>query len=201
MSTADRIGTTSRVRAAPGDRHPWTAPGGHVIDLPVVVDIMHVDPEKLTVAWSVEATIDCVGDAPAIVGMHVQSAVGIDPASMHANFRWATPLELVTQTVPELLSLGIDPFSYSYPLTGYPNAAYVQRALPSRLSDAFLESVVLRYLAVGRGYARAIAAERNVSPRTVVSWIEKARERGILTATQPGVFGGSLAKPSDDATP
>ena len=59
--------------------------------------------------------------------------------------------------------------------------------------ETFLEAIVARYLALGRGYAKAIAVERNVSPRTVVSWIEKARARGILTATTPGSFGGKLA--------
>ena len=45
---------------------------------------------------------------------------------------------------------------------------------------------------IGRGYARTIAAERNVSQRTVVSWIEKARARGILSATTAGRMGGEV---------
>ena len=70
----------------------------------------------------------------------------------------------------------------------------MKRTTPTRLTDAFLEVIAVRYLRLGRGYAKAIAAERNVSPRTVVSWIEKARERGILTGTSPGSMGGSLAR-------
>ena len=60
------------------------------------------------------------------------------------------------------------------------------------LGDAFLEDVARQYLAIGRGYARAIAAERHVSQRTVVSWIEKARRRGILTRVPAGSFGGTI---------
>jgi hypothetical protein len=37
-----------------------------------------------------------------------------------------------------------------------------------------------------------MAAERHVSPRTVVSWIEKARRRGILTRVPQGGYGGEI---------
>ena len=43
-----------------------------------------------------------------------------------------------------------------------------------------------------RGYAATLAQAYQVSPRTVVSWVEKARARGILTATTPGVAGGTV---------
>ena len=59
-------------------------------------------------------------------------------------------------------------------------------------SDEFLEEIAQQYLAVGRGYAEVIASERGVARRTVVSWVEKARKRGILSATKPGSSGGSL---------
>jgi len=31
-----------------------------------------------------------------------------------------------------------------------------------------------------------------VSQRTVVSWVEKARRRGILTRVRPGSYGGEI---------
>jgi transposase len=64
------------------------------------------------------------------------------------------------------------------------------------LSDPFLEEIAREYLRIGRGYARAIASERHVSERTVVSWVEKARRRGILTRVPPGSFGGTIVPKS-----
>jgi transposase-like protein len=62
----------------------------------------------------------------------------------------------------------------------------------TRLTDEFLEGIVKAYLESGRGYAKKIAVIRGVSERTVVSWIQKARERGILSKTRPGSRGGEL---------
>jgi hypothetical protein len=69
------------------------------------------------------------------------------------------------------------------------------RSVPTRLTDEFLIEIATRYVMHGRGYAKAIAAQRNVSTRTVISWVEKARARGILTATTPGSVGGSVNPP------
>ena len=54
------------------------------------------------------------------------------------------------------------------------------------------EQVARDYLAIGRGYATAMSIEHGVSPRTVVSWVEKARQRGILTPVPKGGFGGRV---------
>jgi hypothetical protein len=192
MATKRPAGVSSRLRRARGERHPWAAPAGHEVDLPVVLDIVHVDEDTGVMSWRVEATVDVVGALPTVVRMRFEAAAGLDLGALQEHFRWATPLDVVTQTVPILLSLGIDPFHYDYPTTGFPDAAYIDRATPTRLTDEFLGEIAVRYLLVGRGYARTIAAERNVSPRTVVSWIEKARERGILSPTTPGAAGGRL---------
>ena len=42
------------------------------------------------------------------------------------------------------------------------------------------------------GYAQAIAAERGIAERTVVSWVEKARRRGILTKVPAGSNGDEV---------
>jgi hypothetical protein len=191
MGRARRTGVSSRVRRGRGERHPWTAPNGEVVDLPVVVDILELDDDR-TVVWKVEATVDLCDDVPALVRMQFDAARGIDTEVVQREFRWATPLEIVSVTVPELLSVGIDPFTYDYPVAGYPTAALVERSAPTRLTDEFLTEIAHRYVRLGRGYAATIARQRNVSPRTVVSWIEKARERGILSATTPGAVGGSV---------
>jgi hypothetical protein len=185
-------GTSSRLRRTKGPRRPWATPSGKVIDLPVVVDIVHVEPTTARRVWSVEACVDLVEGLPTLVSVHVASTAGLRPDIMQERFRWATPLDIVLVTVPQLLELGIDPFTYSYPLDGFPNAAHIDRIVPARLTDDFLAEIVVRYLRLGRGYAKVIADERNVSPRTVVSWIEKARARGILSATTPGAVGGKL---------
>jgi hypothetical protein len=160
-----------------------------------MVDMVHVDPVVTTRSWRVDATVNLVDGFPAIVDVRIQSDGGLDHEVLQGTFRWATPLDVVTQAMPALLAIGIDPFNYDLPLDGFPMAAYVDRTTPTRLTDAFLEGVAARYLVLGRGYAKEIAHERNVSPRTVVSWIEKARARGILTPTTPGSLGGKLVIP------
>ncbi len=68
--------------------------------------------------------------------------------------------------------------------------------MPVRLTAGFLEAVAHEYLTIGRGYARAIAAERGVTERAVVSWVEKARRRGILTREPAGSYGGEVVPKS-----
>lgn len=162
-----------------------------MVDLPVVIDILETRHDG-TVVWKVEAVVDHVDDRPALLSMHLDATRPMDPAQLQHQFRWATPLEIVTIAIPELIAEGIDPFAYYYPVDGYPDAASVQRSVPTRLTDEFLADIASRYVSLGRGYAKTIALQRNVSPRTVVSWIEKARERGILSATTPGAVGGDL---------
>jgi len=49
-----------------------------------------------------------------------------------------------------------------------------------------------QYRRRGRGYADELSTRFLVSRRTVVSWVEKARRRGILSPVRPGQFGGEL---------
>ena len=187
-------GLSSRVRRARGERHPWTAPNGQVVDLPLVVDIVEIDGATRSIACKVEATVDLRDDLPTLVGLNFVSTLGIDTDLTRREFRWATPVEVVSITVPDLMAVGIDPFRYQYPLAGYPSAARVERSAPTRLTDDFLTEIAHRYVKIGRGYAKTIAQQRSVSPRTVVSWVEKARERGILSATTPGAAGGTVTR-------
>lgn len=188
----DRPGVTSRMRPVPGRRKQWRISEGSSFPLPVIVDHMSVDPETGELGWLIEATIDLVDGEPALVRMTASVPGGLDPYRMQREFRWASPLEMVRDGVPVLLSRGIDPFTYDLPLTGFPEAAVQSRPSNEPLTDQFLEDVAREYLAIGRGYARAIAAERRVSERTVVSWIEKARRRGILTRVPAGGYGGEI---------
>jgi hypothetical protein len=182
------------MRRAVGDQTVWTAPAGEQVTLPVVLDVVQVSSSGDT-EWLIEATVDMVDGTPAITSISVVSSSGLDTDRLQNDFRWATPLDVVTITVPQLLARGLDPYEHDYATRGYPDAAEVSRAAHRQLSDAFLAEVSRRYLAHGRGYAAALALQYQVSPRTVVSWVEKARARGILSSTKPGVAGGNLHIP------
>lgn len=194
--TRGRVGATSRMRPAPGRKRRWRISPDHDFPLPVIVDHMFVDPDTGALGWLVEAMIDLIDGAPALVRISVHVPEGMDPHRMQREFRWASPLEIVKDGVPGLLRQGLDPFDFEFPLTGYPQAAQLDRPSNEQLSDRFLEEIARQYLAVGRGYARVIAAERHVSERTAVSWVEKARRRGILTRVPPGSFGGKIVPAS-----
>ena len=191
MSSARPVGISSRLRRAAGGPTEWISPTGQRVTLPVVLDIAQVNASG-AVDWLVEAAVDLVNGEPAITSMSVVSASGLDTERLQNDFRWATPLEVVTVTVPQLLEKGVDPYEHDYATRGYPDAADLARTPQRQLSDAFLAEVSRRYLAQGRGYAVALAHQYQVTPRTVVSWIEKARARGILSATTPGVAGGHI---------
>ena len=191
-----RPGITSRIRPAPGRKRWWRIPPDHTFPLPVNVDHLSVDPDTGHVNWCIEATIDLVDGEPALVRMDARARTGLDPYRMQRDFRWASPLEVVRLGVPALLERGIDPFEFDLPLTGFPEAASLGRPLNAPHTEEFLEQIAREYLTIGRGYARTIAAERHVSERTVVSWVEKARRQGILTRVRPGSYGGELVPPS-----
>jgi hypothetical protein len=184
-------GISSRLHSVP-PRGSWTAPNGQVVGLPLILDILEVSADGARVEWKVEATVDLVAGEPRLVALVMQHPSGFDVHRMRREFRWATPLEVVTRTVPSLMARDVDPFQHDYAVTGYPDAADPGRAPGRELSTEFLEEVARRYLALGRGYADELAAEYSVSRRTVISWVEKARTRGILTATTPGAVGGHI---------
>lgn len=192
----ERPGVTSRMRPAPGRKHRWRISAERSFPLPVIVDHMFVDPGSGELGWLIEATIDLVDGEPALVRMNAHIPGGLDPYRMQREFRWASPLEVVRDSVPALLERGIDPFDVDLPLTGFPKAAALARPSNEPLTDQFLEDIAREYLAIGRGYPGVIAAERHVSERTVVSWVEKARRHGILTRVRPGSYGGQIVPKS-----
>ena len=189
---ADRPGVTSRIRRAPGRSRIWRCSDKHSFRLPVIVDHVSVDPDTGDLMWRIEATVSLVDGSPALTRVDALVPGGLDPVLMQREFRWASPLEVVTLTVPILLARGVDPFTFDLPVTGFPESAALGSKRNAPLTDAFLEAIARDYLAMGRGYAVAIAADRHVSPRTVVSWVEKARRRGILTRVPRGGFGGVI---------
>ena len=112
---------------------------------------------------------------------------------LQREFRWKTPLEVVTALLPRLLLDGVDPYTIDLPVTGFPAAAIQPMRRRRYLSEEFLETIAREYLVRGRGYAASLAGEYFVSPRTVISWVEKARARGMLSAPpRRGAVGGEL---------
>lgn len=193
MGGAPRFpGVTSRFVRADGPRHPWTT-GDVTVDLPVIVDWVQADPTTGDTAVRVEARVDLVDGEPQIVQMSLVAPEGLDLAMLQREFRWASPLSAVTGILPRLIAAGSDPFAVDLPVTGFPAVA-VQPLLRRRvLTDEFLTTIAREYLARGRGYAASLAEEYVVTPRTVVSWVEKARTRGILSAPPTtGSTGGHL---------
>lgn len=186
------MGVSSRVRAVEGASRQWTAGNGQAIALPLIIDYVSVDEHRRETI-RVEATVDVIKGTLQITGMTFRAPGGMDTLALQREFRWRTPLDIVERLIPRLLADGVDPFSTDLPVTRFPEAASGHTRSRGELSDDFLRDIAEEYLRLGRGYAKRMAMERNVSPRTVVSWIVKARERGILSpAPGPGSAGGEI---------
>jgi len=186
------VGVTSRARRLDGGNHTWVAGNGQVIALPLIIDYVVVATDGREEV-RIEATVDVVQGALQVTDMELHAPQGLDTVALQREFRWRTPLDIVERLIPRLLEDGIDPFARDLPLTRFPEAASGHTRSRGELSDDFLRDIAEEYLRLGRGYAKRMAMERNVSPRTVVSWVVKARERGILSpAPKSGSAGGQI---------
>lgn len=183
------VGTTSRLSRIGKAQHFWDLPCGELFPFPVVLDIQHVDPQTNQLEWRFEAYLDLVAGKPSMTSLHAFNPSGLDTSYLQTFFRWHSPLDVIEKMVPSLVAAGQDPFEFDYPANGYPDAAQMGRHPLSRLSDAFLSDVAAQYRQIGRGYTEILADHYGVSHRTVVSWVEKARKRGILGKTTPGKIG------------
>ena len=195
MGAASRLTrVSSRFVRADGPRHPWTT-GEVTVDLPVIVDWVQTDPTTGDATIRINARVDLVEGEPQIVQMSLTAPAGLDLAVLQREFRWATPLNAVMGLLPRLIASGSDPFAADLPLTGFPAVAVQPIRHRRVLTDEFLTTIAREYLARGRGYAASLAQEYFVTPRTVVSWVEKARARKILSApATPGATGGRLLR-------
>lgn len=156
--------------------------------MPLVVDIVQIDTATGEGVWMIEAMVDLVNGEPAATQIHIHNRLGIDPVEMSRDFRWGSPVEIVRRVLPALMADGVDIWTADLPLNPMTEVNDSQ----GRLSDEFLRGIARQYLELGPEYARVIAAERGVSPRTVIGWIAKARKRGILTGTTRGHVGGEI---------
>ena len=201
-STKRSTGTSSRLHRLPGRRRQqWTAPNGQVVELPLLLDLVHVDPDTGAEAWRFEATVDLVDGDPALCHLEMQGVHGLNTLRLQREFRWMTPVDAVTRIMPAMLADGVDPFEQDFPFTGYPHVARQRDLVDGRLTDEFLEDIATEYLSWGRGYAQRMADSHRVSKRTAVGWVVKARERGILSQVRPGQYGGELVPRSKRPRP
>lgn len=183
---------SSHITRADGPRHPWTT-GDVTIDLPVIVNWISADPATGEEHVRIEARVDLIRGEPAIVEMSLVSRTGLDLVALQRDFRWASPLAVVTGILPGLLAAGSDPLLVDLPVDGFPAVAVQPVRRRGILTDEFLTTIAREYLVRGRGYATSLAREYFVTPRTVVSWVEKARARGLLSAPPSrGAVGGHL---------
>jgi len=190
--TRRRFTVSSRFVRVEGPRHPWTT-GDVTVDLPVMVTWVAPTATTGKERIRVEARVDLVAGKPEIVEMSLTASAGLDLAALQRDFRWASPLAAVTGILPRLIAEGADPFGTALPITGFPAVAIQPVRRRGNLTDEFLTTIAREYLARGRGYAASLAREYFVTPRTVVSWVEKARVRGLLSAAPgPGASGGHL---------
>ena len=120
-SLARPPGVSSRLRRAPGStRRRWRAANGEELELPVILDLVHVDERTGEETWRVEATVDVVDGAPALVHVELHAAGGLDTLRLQPEFRWMTPIDAVGRIAPAMLADGRDPFEQDFPFTGYP---------------------------------------------------------------------------------
>jgi hypothetical protein len=147
------------------------------------------DPYADEQVWSVTARVDLANKVPATVSVCVEAEDGIDAERLQREFRWQTPADIVRVWLPSVLATGasldeLEPPHDWWFLEG-----------KQRLSDEFLEEIAAEYKRQGRGYAKPMAIKYHTTERTVRSWIDKARERGILgAALGPGKFGEQIPR-------
>jgi len=189
----------STLSPVPGRTYIWQAPNGQEVQLPVKLELIWENAQTHQLIFKSTATIGFVQNEPVILELTTSSPFGLDLKALQNHFRWRSPLDVITILVPKLMEKGIDPYSYKYPVEGFPDCVDIMdsQSKTNRLSDQFLEELAVEYLKSGRGYASQIAKIRGVSERTVVSWVEKARDRNILTRVNRGQTGGKIIPPEE----
>lgn len=185
-------GLSSRIRRVANPTHVWQLDSGTSIEMPVIVDYVMKNPATGQFDFIVEAYVGMYNNHPKLMRVIVESECGLDAELLQREFLWRSPEVIVQRGLPRLVAEGQNPFDFDLPIDGFPDAAEVVRRPKQRLDDHFLEDIAREYLSGGRGYANEMAAKYFVSPRTVISWVEKARARGILTKVTKGGFGGKI---------
>lgn len=176
------MGTSSRIEPGVGTQSLWVAPNGASVPFPLIVVLSHVDSASGQETWRFEATAELVDGQPKVTRYDLKNIKGFNPVFMEKMFRWGTPLHIVTSHLPDLISDGVDIWEAEIPVDARSNAD----PITGQLHDDFLLHIVGEYERIGRNYAQELAALYGVAPRTVVSWMEKARKRGLAAPANRG---------------
>lgn len=174
-------GLSSRAFPADGDPQPWAAPNGAVVPLPLVIDNVMIGDDG-DVIWHIQATVRLVGNQPMMTALSIREDHGMNPVTYSTLFRWGTPIALVWNVIPDLIATGVDIWAHYLP-TDAPELSPRQNR---KLSDEFLRFIVNEYERIGSGYQIELSRRFGVSTRTVVSWMEKARSRGLAAPATKG---------------
>ena len=177
----------SSVSPAEGRKRSWVAPSGQPVVLPLLVTAWEDHPITGEREWTVTARVELVDKRPRTTDVHIHAEDGLDAERLQREFRWSTPADIVRVWVPDILAAGADPADHEPPADWW---AVVGR---HELTPEFLHEIAEDYVRMGRGYAGRLATKHRTSERTVRSWVDKARERGILgPAPGRGRIGGSF---------
>ena len=178
--------TRSRIEQAEGRKRVWTAPNGMTVVLPLRILAWEDHPITGERSWTASAVVDLLGGKPWLTSLELHADDGMQEERLQNEFRWSTPREIVTHWIPEQLALGNDPLALEPPTKWW----LVEGRY--NLTDEFLGQVAKDYLRYGRGYAKAMASDYATTERTIRSWVQKARERGILgSSLGPGKHGSA----------
>jgi hypothetical protein len=142
--------------------------------LPLSVSVWEPHPTTGEAIWTVTARVDLVDRRPQTTEVVVTTPDGLDAAWLQRDFRWQTPADIVREWAPTQLAAGKDPLAVEPPTDLWTVGERQE------LTDDFLAQIGREYLENGRGYTAVLAAKYGTTPRTVRSWVEKARERQLL---------------------
>ena len=165
---------SSTVENAEGRRRAWTAPNGAAVVLPVTVTYREQDDLTGEVVGSLVARVELIDGRPQTVSFHFEAPDGALEPRMQRDFRWSSPREIVETWMAEVIARGGDPLTEPVPLDYW--------APPGRqeLTPDFLDEIAEQYHELGYGYANVLARKYQTTPRTVRSWVERAKKIGII---------------------
>jgi hypothetical protein len=166
--------THTTIELGQGRRRAWKAPNGQRVVLPVVLTAWEEDDFTGETIATVTAKVDLVDGRPQTVNVMVDAPEGLDTDGIQRHFRWATPADVVRVWMPDVMARGGDP------MTEQPPSNWWTASERQELTVAFLEEIAKEYVELGYGYANVLASKYETTPRTVRSWVDKAKRAGIV---------------------
>ena len=165
----------STVERADGRRRAWTAPNGAAVVLPVEVRYWETDDLTGEITGSLTARVELVDGCPQLVKIAFEAPEGAIEPRLQGDFRWSSPREIVEIWMADVIAAGSDPLTEPVPIQFW--------APPGRqdLTPGFLEEIAEQYHELGYGYANILARKYATTPRTVRSWVDRAKKIGIIT--------------------